>query len=110
MGNPDWKPGISGNPGGRPRMTAEERERWKALATKCLDKLEVLADQETLPPGILIKITEISAARTWGQPTQAMEVSDGEGQPIKLVEIILGKANASTDNTGGGDTSRTGQV
>ena len=47
-GNPDWKPGVSGNPTGRPKgarvrfgeeFVTEFMEHWKVHGKKCLDDL-----------------------------------------------------------------------
>ena len=104
-----FEKGKSGNPSGRPKMTEGERDRWKALALKCLDKLEAMADDPETPPGIVVKITEISAARSWGQPMQAVELSGDEDRPVKLVQIIAGKHDPG-NNTSGGNTAGTESV
>lgn len=75
-----FEPGKSGNPGGRPKMTPEQRKRWQALAEACLDKLEEMANDPETPKQLIIKITELAADRGWGKAAQsvALEGKDGE--------------------------------
>lgn len=79
-GNPNWEPGKSGNPGGRPKMSAEEREAWQALSTKCRSKLEAIADKEDTPPAIIVKIADLATDRGYGKAAQsiALEGKDGD--------------------------------
>jgi hypothetical protein len=75
-------PGNNANPGGRPKMSAKEREAWQALSTKCRTKLDALADKEDLPPATLVKIAELATDRGYGKAVQSVELSGGDGTPI----------------------------
>jgi hypothetical protein len=86
IGRP-FTPGNSANPGGRPHMTPEEREKWKALANKCLARLNDLADDEDASPQFLVKCAEVAANRAWGTPTQAIELTGPNGGPIEFSEM-----------------------
>lgn len=83
IGRP-FQPGQSGNPGGRPKMSPEERERWKALATKARGKLEALVDSADCPPNTLTKIAEIASDQAYGKPVQAVEAEITERRPIVI--------------------------
>jgi hypothetical protein len=90
-----WRPGQSGNPGGRPRKlpisdalreileTIDPKDRQKRtfgalLAQKLLD--EVLKKKGKLP----ISIVQEIADRVEGKPTQRTELTGAEGQPLFL--------------------------
>lgn len=77
-----FEPGKSGNPGGRPKMTPEQRKRWQALAEACLDKLEEMANDPETPKQLIVKITELAADRGWGKAIQAVDFSAQEGTKV----------------------------
>lgn len=69
-GNPDWKPGVSGNPIGRPKgartrfgeeFVLEFMEHWKIHGKDCLDKLanENVEAYARVAVAILPKIIEL---------------------------------------------------
>lgn len=75
-----FEPGKSGNPGGRPRMSSEDRAKWQALADKCREKLEEYAAKDDAAPQLLVKIAELSMDRGYGKAAQsiALEGKDGD--------------------------------
>jgi hypothetical protein len=68
------------NPGGRPKMSAEDREAWQALSTKCRTKLDALADKEDLPPATLVKIAELATDRGYGKAVQSVGLENPSGE------------------------------
>ena len=57
-----FKPGKSGNPSGRPKRTAEEKdvlEQIKKLAPKAVHVLEEMLNDEKIAPAYRIKAAEI---------------------------------------------------
>lgn len=57
-----FKPGKSGNPSGRPKRTAEEKdvlEQIKKLAPKAVQVLEEMLNNDTIAPAYRIKAAEI---------------------------------------------------
>jgi hypothetical protein len=92
IGRP-FGPGNNANPGGRPKMTPEEREKWKALANKCLARLNELADDGGASPQFLVKCAEVAANRAWGTPTQAIEVSGADGGAVQLIQLVKASDN-----------------
>ena len=57
-----FKPGESGNPSGRPKRTAEEKdvlEQIKKLAPKAVQVLEEMLNDEKIAPAYRIKAAEI---------------------------------------------------
>ena len=49
MANPNWKAGVSGNPGGRPKVVAEVRELARKHTTKAVQALAAILDEELVP-------------------------------------------------------------
>jgi len=79
-GNPQWKKGESGNPGGRPKMNPELR---KALTNHTMEALEVviniLRDNESKHSD-KIRAAEFIYAYALGKPVQEQVVSVGENE------------------------------
>jgi hypothetical protein len=79
-----WKPGQSGNPGGRPK---------KRLVDECLEELLEAADSKeakALAIKLLAKAltgdtkaAQLVAERTQGKPSQKVEVSGPDGGPMQ---------------------------
>lgn len=77
-----FAPGNRANPGGRPKMSAEEREAWQALSTKCRAKLEEIASREDTHPAIIVKIADLATDRGYGKAVQAIDFSAQEGTKV----------------------------
>jgi hypothetical protein len=77
-------PGNCANPGGRPKMSKEEREAWQALATKCRVKMDKLIESGELPPATLAKFAEVALDRAYGKAIQAVELGDPDGNSFML--------------------------
>lgn len=82
-----WKPGQTGNPGGRPKMPPEEREAWRALAIKSRVKLDELLDDPETPIQMIPKIAEIANNRAWGTPMQSVELTGADGGPLAFSDL-----------------------
>lgn len=84
-GMPAWKPGQSGNPGGRPKLTAEDlecRAYAREKAKKAMERLFALTDH----PDGKIAVAAIKALldRAFGSPPKAVYLADlgtGDGAP-----------------------------
>jgi hypothetical protein len=84
-----WKPGQSGNPGGRPK---------KKLVDECLEELLEAADSKeakALAIQLLAKAltgdtkaAQLVAERTQGKPSQKVEVSGPDGGPMQGEFVI----------------------
>ena len=81
--------GQSGNPTGRPKQDNELKKLAKAKTHDAFNTLvKLMADEEAS--------TRLGAAKIileygWGRPTQAVELSDGEGGPA-ILQIVQQKA------------------
>lgn len=69
-----FKPGQSGNPGGRPKRTQEERDALEAirkLSAEVPGKLrEMLCDPHT-PPAVRLRVCELILDRAYGKARRA---------------------------------------
>lgn len=80
-----WKPGQSGNPGGRARVTDSIRRVRELALQKSPEALEILwqiakdGDRDTARVAACREILD----RGIGKPVQAVELSGPDGEPIK---------------------------
>ena len=65
-----FEKGVSGNPGGRPKQTAEQKDALQAireLTNKAADVLEKMLTDEKIPPAQRLKAAEMILDRTYGK-------------------------------------------
>jgi hypothetical protein len=85
-----FQPGKSGNPGGRPRKTDEER----TLEALCREKTpEALATILRIMAGSNMDRAKLAAAqyvldRGWGRPKESVEHSGPNGGPIEQKSTV----------------------
>ncbi len=84
-----WKPGQSGNPGGRPKIAAEVRELARRYGPEAIVRLVTLmrSNNET----VAARAAEALLDRAYGRPLQGLEVSQvetEEKQPSYAVVFI----------------------
>jgi hypothetical protein len=89
-----FKPGISGNPGGRPKkaetiemrkIIADAKELAKEMTPKAMKALEDVLDSETAPPAAKVSAASVILDRGWGKPKQSIEGQVG----LTLERMIL---------------------
>lgn len=91
-----FKPGSSGNPGGRPKHTPEQRDALEAVKSLAPDAVEAMArllKAGDTPPALQVRIAEIVLDRAYGKPKQNTDLNfthHGED-----VEIVIGGASDS---------------
>lgn len=76
-----FKPGQSGNPGGRPKKTEEEKdalEEIRKLAPGVADRMEKLLDNPKVPAIAKVRILEIILERTYGKPETALKLTTAQ--------------------------------
>lgn len=74
-----FKKGQSGNPSGRPKMTAEEkkiRESFKKLGPKAIKKLGEMLDADRLSSIAKVRIIEIILERAYGKVESSLKVTE----------------------------------
>lgn len=88
-----WRPGQSGNPGGRPRLPAEVRELIRVHTPAAIDALVKIMRDAKAAPGARVAAANAILDRAWGKPAQTIETSGGLG----LVEILLSAGRDEED-------------
>lgn len=70
----NFKPGKSGNPGGRPKMPAELKEACKALTPDCINVLASIVNNPKSRDGDRIKAAEVIMDRGYGKAIQSVDL------------------------------------
>lgn len=79
--------GHSGNPGGRPRATAELRNLAQTAGIDALRRVIELTKHED--PKVALEATKIVLDRGFGRPAQPVD-GDGKGGPIlQKIEFVI---------------------
>lgn len=82
-----FKPGQSGNPGGRPKEAAEVKSLARSHSKEAVDKLVALmrssADERTI-----IAACNSILDRGLGKPAQAITGGDEEDLPLKVEGVL----------------------
>ncbi len=93
----NFKPGQSGNPGGRPKKTEEQIQLESACRAKTKDALDTIlvlmrsADKDS----VKLSAAQFVIERGWGKAVQRNEHTGIDGEPIEhriIAEIVTGKA------------------
>ncbi len=71
-----FKPGKSGNPGGRPAVPAEVLEACRALSMEAVETLRAWMQQSD-DPAASVRACNSILDRAWGKPEQTMNVAGG---------------------------------
>lgn len=82
-----WKPGQSGNPGGRPKVAAEVRELARQHGYEAIQRLVALlhSANET----VSLRAAEVLLDRAYGRPLQGLELNSVDASPQRWhVEIV----------------------
>jgi hypothetical protein len=96
-----FKPGTSGNPGGRPKRTPEEKAEQLALEAACREKTkEALKTVEQLmhkadKDSVRLAAAQFMIERGWGKAVQPDVHGGSNGGPIEhriVAEIVRGVA------------------
>ncbi len=79
--------GQSGNPGGRPRATAELRNLAQTAGLEAFQRVIELTRHED--PKIALEAVKIVLDRGFGRPAQPVD-GDGQGGPIvQKIELVI---------------------
>ena len=84
-----FKPRSSGNPGGRPKHTPEQRDALdaiKSLTPEAVETMARLLRAKDTPSALKIRIAEIVLDRAYGKPKQSADVNIPQcGEDFTLV-------------------------
>ena len=81
-----FKPGVSGNPGGRPKAVKEVQELARKYSRRSIRALARIV-QESPDDRARIAAAEALLNRAWGKPTQSVEMAGADGGPL-LVQVV----------------------
>ena len=68
------KKGVSGNPGGRPKLPEDFKELAKSNATEALKKLIEFMKDMTLDARIRVEACKVIMDRAYGKPAQPVDL------------------------------------
>jgi hypothetical protein len=74
-----WRPGQSGNPGGRPKVSAEIRNLAREHGPKAIERLVALMHSQN--ESVAVRAAEALLDRGYGRPMQGMELREQEAPP-----------------------------
>jgi hypothetical protein len=74
-----WKPGQSGNPGGRPKVSEQIQDLARDHGAQAIVQLVVLMHSKN--ESVAVRAAEALLDRGYGRPMQGMELSEQEARP-----------------------------
>lgn len=83
-GNPNWKKGQSGNPGGRPKDDHEIRELARSHCREAIERLAQIVRGEDVKAAVAAANALLD--RGYGRPAQAVNVSGNVG--ISFADLV----------------------
>ncbi len=101
-----FMPGVSGNPGGRPRGAYALREQVRAMAPELAKQLFAIALNDRTAAGARVKATAVLLDRGFGRPARAepipvtddlSQLSDAELNELIAAEEERAEAEAETE-------------
>ena len=93
-----FKPGQSGNPGGRPKATPEQRDALAAIRDLAPEASSVLLSvmrDERSPAAARLRAVEIVLERTYGKAEASLRVDDGREVTLKNIRAEVEKIKAA---------------
>ena len=82
-----WKPGQSGNPGGRPRVVADIRALAQLEGAACIETLIEIRDDKKASPVARSAAAQALLDRGYGRAIQRQEHTGADGGPIQTQQI-----------------------
>jgi hypothetical protein len=80
-----WKPGQSGNPGGRPKEAHEVKELARSYTSEAIEKLALWMRSDNAKASVAA--CNVLLDRGWGKAVQAITGDDGGAIKIEIVKF-----------------------
>ena len=77
-----WKPGQSGNPGGRPAQLTDVRDAARQRTVIAIGTLESICTDAKEPAAARVSAAEALLNRGWGRPAQSMDLRVGPAEHV----------------------------
>jgi hypothetical protein len=84
MADSRFKPGQSGNPGGRPKEVAHVRELARVHTAEAISTLAAIMRDAEEPAAARARAAEVLLNRAWGTPETTAKIGGVEGDTIKI--------------------------
>ena len=85
-GNPNWGPGKSGNPGGRPKEDGEVKSLARDHTSEAINRLAYWMRSDNAKASVSACVALLD--RGWGKPVQAVEAGEGMADLLKSYEAL----------------------
>ena len=92
-----FKPGQSGNPGGRPKVLGEVQTLARQYTTEAIEALVAIMRNKKAPPAAVALASNSILDRGYGRPAQAISVSRPTPEEMTDAELL---AIAASDDEG----------
>ncbi len=81
MANPNWKPGVSGNPNGRPRIVGEIRALARQHTQSALEALVQIVGDKKAPAAARVAAASHILDRGYGRPESKLDATIETANP-----------------------------
>jgi hypothetical protein len=81
-GNPAWRPGVSGNPGGRPKEVRELIELARSAVPRAFALAQNLLGDSDEESRVRLEAAKFLTSYGLGAPPRQVQVTDADGAPL----------------------------
>ena len=107
-----FKPGKSGNPGGRKKIVGEVMELAREASPEAIATLKRIASDTNAPPAAQVSAAIALLDRAWGRPAQSLDVGIrrdfAELSDDELLAIAAGAGDVEEEPTSSNGKAMTG--
>ena len=89
--NGQFRRGVSGNPGGRPKQVAEVVELARQLTPDAISCLTSIMQDYDQPPAARVRAADILLQRAWGAPVATVDQTVRHERPRSTAADLLDK-------------------